>query len=93
MKRLVLMGLLSGCGSSLYDFQQQVEAARGCDHNVDRCVLAGASKCLCATAVNLKHQTEVNDAAKGVACSGAPKCAAMLNPRCSQNDVCISDQQ
>lgn len=96
MKRglLVLATLAMACGGlSVGDFQTQANAAKACDPVTDRCVLAGASKCLCPTAVNASFAAGIDSAAKDVGCGGAMvQCPLALNPRCVAGR-CVTDTQ
>jgi hypothetical protein len=94
MKRLMAVVLLSACGpSGIADFQAVAQGAKQCDVTYDRCVLAGAAQCLCATPVNAIHVETVNEAAKQVSCGNVvAKCMGMYNPRCVAG-TCVADQQ
>ena len=83
---------LSCGGLSVEDFQLQARAAKACNEG-DRCVNAGAVRCLCATPVLFSRAPEIDAAAKTVACGGsAVRCLLMNNPRCVEGQ-CVADTQ
>ena len=89
---VVAMAMLAmGCGVSIDDFRAQANASKNCTA-LEKCVLAGAAKCLCPTPINSKYAAQVNDYATQVNCGGAEvDCTSVVNVRCGDNGVCIGE--
>lgn len=84
MRALLVAGLLlAGCGGvSSAELVRIVEESRPCSAG-DACVLAGGSRCTCATAVNASQQERVDEAADEVDCgSKMVECQECLAPSC-----------
>ena len=91
---VVMLSLLAGCDDPKSVLAQTINANKACD-NSSQCVVAGATDCSCAEAINSAGVPEVEQVAANVDCCAfgqctSVECAAPVNLRC-ELELCVTD--
>jgi len=91
---VVVLSLLGACDDPKSVLAQTINANKACD-NSSQCVVAGATDCSCAEAINSAGVPEVEEVAASVDCCvlgqcSTVDCAAPVNLRCELN-LCVTD--